>query len=152
MALRGDRVALFTLLVLLVERSLAVFPEESTLLRGRANGTQRVAATSGNPGCDTLCAFAVPGVSQAAAEAKCNGDCNQPGSNCEVVHQSYPDMCKCGAHCSPPAPSPGPAPTPAPAPIPTPAPTPAPAPTPGDWNLMHGVSFHSCCYTGPELC
>jgi hypothetical protein len=54
-----------------------------------------------------------PGVPQAAAEAKCQGDCAQPGYNCEMIANYYPTICTCGSSPSTPSPTPAP---PAPAP------------------------------------
>jgi len=36
-----------------------------------------------------------PGVPQEAAEWKCKTDCAQPGYNCSVIAQNYPDLCTC---------------------------------------------------------
>jgi hypothetical protein len=73
-------------------------------------------ASSADPSCAYIKAqpqYMHPGVPQEAAEAKCSGDCAQPGYNCEMIANYYPAICTCGSSPSTPSPTPAP---PAPAP------------------------------------
>ena len=84
-------------------------------------------ASSADPSCAYITAqpqYMHPGVPQVAAEAKCRGDCAQPGYNCETIARNYPTICTCGSSPSTPSPTPTP-----------------PAPAPG---MCANPAYHQC--------
>ena len=70
----------------------------STLCLGSGASANAVARAAVDPSCALIYALPLdrhPGVSMAAAEAKCRGDCAQAGYTCEMIASGYPNLCGC---------------------------------------------------------
>jgi hypothetical protein len=70
----------------------------STLCLGSGASADAVARAAVDPSCALIFALPLdrhPGVSMAAAEAKCRGDCAQAGFTCEMIASGNPTLCGC---------------------------------------------------------